>query len=82
MARGLENDNDFSYSGDRPEHQQAGIDTAFGFTVPVTGGVSANTGKDGFENVDKSAKEGQAGAKQGIEGDHKTATDRIREDFG
>ncbi|MFI7412267.1 WXG100 family type VII secretion target [Streptomyces sp. NPDC049627] len=82
MARGLRNENDFSYIGDRPEHQQSGIDAAFGASTPIAGGVSANTAKDGFEDVDKSAEGAQKAGKRGVEGDHKTATDRIREDFG
>jgi WXG100 family type VII secretion target len=82
MARGLRNDNDFAYSGDRPEHQQSGIDAAFGASTPIAGGVSANTAKDGFDGVDESTEKGQKAAEQGVEGDHKTATDRIREDFG
>ncbi|MPY48997.1 WXG100 family type VII secretion target [Streptomyces acidicola] len=82
MARGLRNDNDFTYSGDRPEHQRLGGDTAFGAATPVAGGVSANTAKDGFDGVDESAKEAQKAAERGVEGEHETATDRIREDFG
>ncbi|MEU6147583.1 WXG100 family type VII secretion target [Streptomyces sp. NPDC047081] len=82
MARGLKNDNDFVYSADRPEHQQAGIDAGFGASTPVAGGVSANTAKDGFEGVDKSAGEAQKAAGRGVAGNHQSATDRIREDFG
>ncbi|KUO14610.1 WXG100 family type VII secretion target [Streptomyces dysideae] len=82
MARGLRNENDFAYSGDRPEHQQTGVDAAFGASTPVAGGVSANTAKDGFDGVDKSAEEAQKAAARGVEGDQETATDRIREDFG
>ncbi|MGW1162795.1 WXG100 family type VII secretion target [Streptomyces sp. NPDC002519] len=82
MARGLRNDNDFAYSGDRPEHQQVGTDAAFGSATPVAGGVSANTAKDGFGGVDKTAEQAQKAARRGVEGDHRSATDRIREDFG
>ncbi|MCI3277887.1 WXG100 family type VII secretion target [Streptomyces cylindrosporus] len=82
MARGLKNDNDFVYSADRPEHQQAGIDAGFGASTPVAGGVSANTAKDGFEGVDKNAGEAQKAAGRGVTGNHQSATDRIREDFG
>ncbi|GHK04767.1 hypothetical protein SY2F82_65640 [Streptomyces sp. Y2F8-2] len=82
MARGLKNDSDFAYNVDRPEHQQAGIDAAFGGSTPVAGGVSANTAKDGFGDVDKSAGQAQKAAKRGVEGNHQSATDRIREDFG
>lgn len=82
MARGLRNDNDFAYAGDRPEHQQTGVDAAFGASIPVAGGVSANTAKDGFDGVDKSAEGAQAAAGRGVGGHSGTATDRIREDFG
>ena len=82
MARGLKNDNDFAYSGDRPEHQQVGTDIAFGSAAPVAGGVSANTAKDGFDGADKSAEQAQTAARRGVEGEHRSATDRIREDFG
>ncbi|MGC9542567.1 WXG100 family type VII secretion target [Streptomyces sp. UG1] len=82
MARGLRNENDFSYSGDRPEHQQTAVDGAFGASIPVAGGVSANTAKDGFDGVDKSAEGAQKAAERSVEDDRKTATDRIREDFG
>ncbi|MEU0744216.1 WXG100 family type VII secretion target [Streptomyces sp. NPDC006134] len=82
MARGLKNENEFSPGGDRPEHQQTAIDTAFGASVPVAGGVSANTAKDGFGGVDKSAEEAQKAAEQGLKDDRSAATDRIREDFG
>ena len=82
MARGLRNDNDFAYSGDRPEHQQAGIDAGFGAATPIAGGVSANTAKDGFDGVDKSSGEAQKAAERGVAGNHASATDRIREDFG
>ncbi|POX45949.1 WXG100 family type VII secretion target [Streptomyces sp. Ru72] len=82
MARGLKNDSDFAYNVDRPEHQQAGIDAAFGASTPVAGGVSANTAKDGFGDVDKSAGQAQKAAERGVEGSHQAATDRIREDFG
>jgi WXG100 family type VII secretion target len=81
-ARGLRNENDFAYIGDRPEHQQTGTDVAFGASVPVAGGASANAAKDGFGDVDKSAERAQKAAERGVEGDHRTATDRIREDFG
>ncbi|WP_328501398.1 WXG100 family type VII secretion target [Streptomyces sp. NBC_00457] len=82
MARGLRNENDFAYSGNRPEHQQTGVDVAFGASTPIAGGVSANTAKEGFDGVDKSTEDAQKTAERGVEGDHKTATDRIREDFG
>ncbi|MFI9802282.1 WXG100 family type VII secretion target [Streptomyces sp. NPDC052302] len=82
MARGLRNDNDFAYAGDRPEHQQTGMDAAFGASIPVAGGVSANTAKDGFDGVDKSAEEAQKSAGRGVGAHSGTATDRIREDFG
>ena len=82
MARGLKNENDFTYSTDRPEHQQAGIDAAFDSSTPIAGGVSANTAKDGFDGMDKSAGEAQKAAERGVEGNHQSATDRIREDFG
>ncbi|WP_338906237.1 WXG100 family type VII secretion target [Streptomyces nigra] len=82
MARGLRNDNDFAYAGDRPEHQQTGMDAAFGASIPVAGGVSANTAKDGFDGVDKSAEGARKAAGRGVDGHSGTATDRIREDFG
>ncbi|MFJ1871228.1 WXG100 family type VII secretion target [Streptomyces chartreusis] len=82
MARGLKNDNDFTYAGDRPEHHQSGIDAGFGASTPIAGGVSANTAKDGFDGVDESADGAQKAAGQGVDGGHGTATDRIREDFG
>ncbi|MGW4543882.1 WXG100 family type VII secretion target [Streptomyces chartreusis] len=82
MARGLRNDNDFAYAGDRPEHQQSGVDAAFGASTPIAGGVSANTAKDGFDGVDESANGANKSAGQGVDGNHRTATDRIREDFG
>ncbi|MFE6945647.1 hypothetical protein [Streptomyces chartreusis] len=80
--RGLSNDNDFAYAGDRPEHQQSGVDAAFGASTPIAGGVSANTAKDGFDGVDESASGATKSAGQGVDGNHRTATDRIREDFG
>ncbi|MGV9566445.1 hypothetical protein [Streptomyces sp. NPDC003480] len=64
VARGLRNDNDFAYSGDRPEHQQIGTDVAFGSSTPVAGGVSANTAKDGFHGVDKSTGQVQKAAQR------------------
>lgn len=82
MARGLRNENDFAFGGDRPEHQQTGIDAAFGASTPIAGGVSANTAKDGFDGVDESAERAQKSAGRGVDGNHRTATDRIREDFG
>ncbi|MFJ7903857.1 WXG100 family type VII secretion target [Streptomyces sp. NPDC096198] len=82
MARSFRNESDFAYRGDRPEHQQAGTDVAFGSAAPVAGGVSANTAKDGFDTVDKSAEQPQKAAQSGLKGDHNSATDRIREDFG
>ncbi|WP_405589844.1 WXG100 family type VII secretion target [Streptomyces sp. NBC_01092] len=82
MARGLRNENDFAFGGDRPEHQQTGIDAAFGASTPIAGGVSANTAKDGFDGVDESAEGAQKSAGRGVDGDHRTSTDRIREDFG
>ncbi|WP_210579073.1 WXG100 family type VII secretion target [Streptomyces sp. GESEQ-4] len=82
MARGLRNENDFAYSGERPEHQQTGVDVAFGASTPIAGGVSANTAKEGFDGVDESTEDAQKAAERGVEADHKTATDRIREDFG
>lgn len=82
MARGLKNDNDFAYGGDRPEHQQSGVDAAFGASTPIAGGVSANTAKDGFDGVDESADGTKKSTVQDVDGNHRTATDRIREDFG
>ncbi|MBT2421286.1 WXG100 family type VII secretion target [Streptomyces sp. ISL-22] len=81
-ARGLKNESDFAFSGDRPEHQQTGIDVGFAASIPVAGGVSANTAKDGFDGVDKSVDEAQKATVGAVEGDRRTATDRIREDFG
>ncbi|MFF4049554.1 WXG100 family type VII secretion target [Streptomyces chartreusis] len=82
LSRGLKGESDFAYSGDRPELQQSAVDGAFGASVPVAGGVSANTAKDGFQGVDEGTEGAQKAAGQGAAGDHKTATDRIREDFG
>ncbi|WP_179199547.1 WXG100 family type VII secretion target [Streptomyces viridochromogenes] len=82
MARGLRNDSDFAYAGDRPEHQQTGMDAAFGSSIPVAGGVSANTAKDGFGGVDENAEGAQKAAGRGVDGHSRIATDRIREDFG
>ncbi|MGX1493012.1 WXG100 family type VII secretion target [Streptomyces tendae] len=82
MARGLRNDNDFAYSGDRPEHQQVGTDAVFGASTPVAGGVSANAAKDGFDGVDEGSQGARKSAGRGSDGAGRTATDRIREDFG
>ncbi|CAL9425809.1 hypothetical protein SUDANB145_01944 [Streptomyces sp. enrichment culture] len=82
MSRGLRNESDFAYSGDRSEHQQTGVDVAFGASTPVAGGVSANTAKDGFDGVDKSVEGARNAAEKGTAGEAETATDRIREDFG
>ncbi|TJZ52760.1 WXG100 family type VII secretion target [Streptomyces piniterrae] len=68
---------------DRPAaNHEANMDTAWGTVVPIAGGVSGNEGKDGFDDVDKSAKEGQTGAKQGTKGRNETATDEVRDVFG
>ncbi|MFF0303605.1 WXG100 family type VII secretion target [Streptomyces sp. NPDC004562] len=82
LARGVKNDNDFAYAEGRPEHQQTGVDAAFGASTPVAGGVSANAAKDGFDGVDKGASGAQGSAGRGVAGDSRSATDRIREDFG
>jgi WXG100 family type VII secretion target len=82
MARSLRDENDFAYRGERPEHQQTAVDAAFGASVPVSGGVSANAAKEGFGDVDKSAEQVHKPAGRGVEGMHRTATDRIRQDFG
>ncbi|MGW7490868.1 hypothetical protein [Streptomyces sp. NPDC054786] len=58
------------------------MDTAWGTVVPIAGGVAANDGKDGWEDVDKSTKEGQSDAKQGTQGRKGTATDEVRDVFG
>lgn len=73
-------DGDFAYRGPRSETQDFGSDVAFGAGVPVAGGVSANAGKDGFEDVDQKVDQARDGAKDGAQGS--TATDRIRRDFG
>ncbi|MGP3981239.1 WXG100 family type VII secretion target [Streptomyces sp. KR80] len=65
-----------------PEHHDANMDTAWGTTVPIAGGVAANDAKDGWDDVDKSTKEGQSGAKQGTQGRNRTATDEVRDVFG
>ncbi|MFF8312615.1 WXG100 family type VII secretion target [Streptomyces lydicus] len=65
-----------------PEHHETNMDTAWGTVVPVAGGVAANDGKDGWEDVDKSAKEGQSGAQHGTGSRKETATDEVRDVFG
>ncbi|MGP2441856.1 WXG100 family type VII secretion target [Streptomyces sp. JW3] len=82
LARGLRNDNDFSFAGSRSEHEVAGTDAAWGATTPVAGGVAANAAKDGFDSVDKSAKKTRTAAEQGTAEKTGSALDRIREDFG
>lgn len=82
MARGLRNDNDFAYAGRRPEHEQTGVDAAFGASVPVAGGVSANTAKDRFDRVDACANDASTSPGRGVHTVPRSATDRIREDFG
>ncbi|MFG2140363.1 WXG100 family type VII secretion target [Streptomyces sp. NPDC048650] len=65
-----------------PEHHEANMDTAWGTVVPIAGGVAGNEGKDGWEDVDKSTKEGQSAAKGGSKGHNETATDEVRDVFG
>jgi hypothetical protein len=68
--------------GNTPTGQVIAKDVVVGSGVPIAGGISANEAKDAFANVDKSAGDAQSGAKQGIEADRTSATDRIRQDFG
>lgn len=65
-----------------PANHEANMDTAWGTVVPIAGGVAGNEGKDGWEDVDKSNKEGQNAAKQGVKGRNHTATDEVRDVFG
>ncbi|MCL6297113.1 WXG100 family type VII secretion target [Streptomyces kronopolitis] len=73
---------DIKFEEHTPAHHDANMDVAWGTVVPVAGGVAANDGKDGFDDVDKSAKEGQSGAQAGARGRKHTATDEVRDVFG
>ncbi|USA01375.1 WXG100 family type VII secretion target [Streptomyces lydicamycinicus] len=65
-----------------PGSHEANMDTAWGTVVPIAGGVSGNEGKDGFEDVDKSTKDGRTAAEQGTKGRNETTTDEVRDVFG
>ncbi|WP_078508998.1 WXG100 family type VII secretion target [Streptomyces zinciresistens] len=81
-ARSIKNESDYAFGGNRAEHQQAAIDTSFASTVPVAGGVAANSAKDEVSDAEKSAQQAQKQASQGIKQTDSSSTDRIREDFG
>ncbi|WP_405748085.1 hypothetical protein OG422_19715 [Streptomyces sp. NBC_01525] len=87
VARGFDKEmtriaQDIKFEEPTPVGHEAGMDRAWGTTVPVAGGVAANEGKDRWEDVDKSTKEGRSGAEKGTRGRSGTATDEVRDVFG
>jgi WXG100 family type VII secretion target len=73
---------DFNYRGERAEHDRIAGDLAFGSSAEVSGGISANTGKDAAEEIDQIAGDASSGASEGVAGDSASPLDKIREDFG
>jgi WXG100 family type VII secretion target len=82
FAHSVRNENDFSYSGPRAEHEGVVGDSTAGGAVSIAGGVSANTGKDALADLDASAETARSDAAEATPVGGSTATDRIREDFG
>ncbi|MER5947723.1 WXG100 family type VII secretion target [Streptomyces sp. NPDC001904] len=82
VDRGLRNIADDLRGTHTPESHDAARDTAWGTVVPIAGGVSANDGKDGLEDVDAHNKSVQSGAGQGTRGRDASATDEVRHVFG
>ncbi|WP_420035853.1 WXG100 family type VII secretion target [Streptomyces sp. cg28] len=82
VDRGFRNIADDVRGTHTPESHDAARDTAWGTAVPIAGGVSANDGKDGLEDVDDHTGKVQSGAGQGTRGRSASTADEVRHVFG
>ncbi|MDI3423760.1 WXG100 family type VII secretion target [Streptomyces luteolus] len=82
FARDLRSENDYTNVGRRPEHQNSAIDTGWGSSLPVAGGVAANDAKDEVGDVDKSEAAAESAAKRNSDSLSTPAVDKIKQDFG